>query len=60
MKRIIIAMNVPDDTDLHEFVTDLEYAHDDSDPTAWTFDQFFDDLDDNVISRTHDNTRSSA
>jgi hypothetical protein len=57
--RVLVALTVPDDTDTHELAMALDLFLDGADATVWTFEEFFDDLDDDVIGRHHDHTTST-
>ena len=60
MVRVIAAITVPDGTtneELAELALEIEISGLGTDPTVWTFDQFFDDVAEGVVTRTQDLTQ---
>lgn len=60
MRRVLVAMNVPEDDAVSDVAMGLELEFEGSDPTVWEWQDFFKDVEDGVVSPHHDATEVNS
>lgn len=56
MKRVLVALSVPDDTEPGDFATELECYRGDADPTVWEWADFWSAYAEGSVTPAGDST----